>query len=499
MAFATAENGCTMFQNDAQHTGRSTSTGPYLPALKWKLSFGDKATIATPIAISKNGNVFVGVNIKAPTASQSEVNKPHSGIFAFDGKSKFKWISKVKGSASGTLAVAKDNTIYAHIGNDLVALNDKDGSAKWRLNIGDSTSCGMVLNDAGDIYIATTKTGTLYSISADGEFNWKKALKGKIDGCPAIGKNGDIYVTAGMRLYSINKNGKLNWKILVSKEEKTYFTTPVVADDGTIYFGAIKNNGYIEASDSKSPVTQNLYAFSPNGKKKWLYETKTKEVMMPSIAPGGNIVFVASSINYSVDNKTVIGASYVNSVSPSGALEWSWRAQDDELVGAPLIDSAGSIYVSSPKGYLTCISKNGVMKWRYGLGGRPVIGPDGTLYVVNNGLIAAIGEKPIKRVLVDQNEIKNELQTDEGSDSPVLLYVLMLVAAVAGLLIAIRSKYISKNDRAANDGVADGHMANDDGIADDSGTGSHSPASDASLDKGKAGDRMINKGENGDN
>lgn len=83
---------------------------------------------------------------------------------------------------------------------------------------------------------------------------WKFLMHGLTLSSPAIDENGTIYIGSDdfqKSFYAINSNGTEKWHYGV---EEFILSSPTIGFDNTIYVGA--NNG-------------NLYAFYPNGVKKW--------------------------------------------------------------------------------------------------------------------------------------------------------------------------------------------------------------------------------------
>jgi len=133
------------------------------------------------------------------------------------------------------------------------------------------------------------------------------------------------------------------------------YSSPAIADDGTIYVGACDNN---------------LYAFNPNGTKKWLFPTGNKIIGSPAIGADGT-VYIGSEDNY------------LYAINPSnGAQKWSY-ATGFWIDSSPAVGADGTIYIGSYDGSLYAITASGAKKWAFaagGFAGAPAIGADGTVY-----------------------------------------------------------------------------------------------------------------------
>lgn len=110
------------------------------------------------------------------------------------------------------------------------------------------------------IIVVATRTEKLMGFLPSGEVAWSTHMPGQLLGSPVIDAYGHIYVGASLStrqggqgyLVSVDGNShKIRWQF---QAEEMVECTPVVGDDGTIYFG--DNAGWV-------------YAVSPRGDKKW--------------------------------------------------------------------------------------------------------------------------------------------------------------------------------------------------------------------------------------
>src|ERR1051326_6526117 len=85
---------------------------------------------------------------------------------------------------------------------------------------------------------------------------WSVLLSGPCDGCPAVARDGTIYVGTFLGdLWALSAQGSRKWIFHAGREIRS---SPAIAADGVIYFGS---------------RTRQLYAVSPDGKKKWEFKT----------------------------------------------------------------------------------------------------------------------------------------------------------------------------------------------------------------------------------
>ena len=116
-------------------------------------------------------------------------------------------------------AVASDGTIYLTVGlkdqnfapdTTVIAFN-KDLSLRWSQTIGKGqTICPAIINDNGRVYAALQRG--LYSLAADGSLDWSIYESSKIDSCPTLGINGEVYFVSEGVVYAIGTNGDTLWQ-----------------------------------------------------------------------------------------------------------------------------------------------------------------------------------------------------------------------------------------------------------------------------------------------
>jgi len=190
-----------------------------------------------------------------------------------------------------------------------------------------------------------------------GAEKWRFYTGGEIEGSSAvIDKNGTIYFgTLGSEhtLFAFYPNGTRRWSY---KATALIWSTPALAEDGTIYFGTWGSYPY-------------FHALNQNGTLKWLFATGPSN--SPVIAEDGTI-YVGS------DN------SIVWALNPNGTLKWSYDT-GYVVMGCPAIGADGTIYIGSGDDYLYALYPNGTLHWRFNTGsvikGSASIAVDGTIYV----------------------------------------------------------------------------------------------------------------------
>ncbi len=199
---------------------------------------------------------------------------------------------------------------------------------------------------------------------------------------PLVAADGSLYAFADDKVGRLTPDGKVRW--LAS--ERTGLPL-AVTPDGTVIAGG---------SDPGRRVK--LAAFSPAGKKLWVFAAgKALPPFAPAIAQDGTIY---------------LGSDRLYALRPNGKLKWSFRAHvpkktEDPFFDPPAIGPDGTIYVTLfdlgywrearvvPKESLFAVSPAGRRKWQRAVSGwpthilgrswvpgGPMVGPDGTIYVL---------------------------------------------------------------------------------------------------------------------
>ncbi|HDR7737469.1 TPA: PQQ-like beta-propeller repeat protein [Bacillus thuringiensis] len=157
---------------------------------------------------------------------------------------------------------------------------------------------------------------------------------------PAIGRDGTIYITnktalnntVNKKIHALNPNGSLKWKKEIMGGGSS---TPVIAEDGTIYVAA-----------------RNLIAFNPDGSIKW--QVNASSIDTPVLDHDGTIYLKGSNRLYAYN--------------PDGSIKWSSNEIKDGSgeTNSMLISKDGIIYtLVSDLGnkYIYAHDKNGRQLW----------------------------------------------------------------------------------------------------------------------------------------
>lgn len=224
-------------------------------------------------------------------------------IHSVSPKGKLLWQYKTNNEISGSPVIDKEGTVY--IGSDaLYAINPK-GRLKWMFSPPEEDEtyffASPTIGNDGTIYIGSTE-GTLFAITNKGRLKWiapspeEDPIRSSsiidlndniyfgdengilhikrpyqdieqlyetdyyIFSAPAIDTIGNIYITSDDGyFYCVNKNGKLLFKYPIAEDSKEimYSSSPIIADDGTVYVGSWEGNLFA------------FYGFAPPLKNTW--------------------------------------------------------------------------------------------------------------------------------------------------------------------------------------------------------------------------------------
>lgn len=205
-----------------------------------------------------------------------------------------------------------------------------------------------------------------------GTIVWSYEAEDEIITTPVIDDQGSIYFGCqDGNLYSINQQGSLNWKT-----DLGWYTvfTPIVGKDGIIY-ACFQGSG-------------TLFSLNPEGDIIWEFDIAEEIYSAPSLGPDGNIYFISIS-------------GKLFSVSNSGDENWSVDLDSEYFNEAYIIiDGEGLIYVGKSES-VYCLSPNGSIVWKWsrdqifkpdveGLSlnahGQVVVATNGTIYCIKDGI-----------------------------------------------------------------------------------------------------------------
>lgn len=313
-------------------------------------------------------------------------------------------------------AIGSDGTIYVPSGNTLIAIDSSvitvdankvvtntQEATKWSYSSGDYVNTPTIDKD-GNIYVQFQPNGVM-RLNSSGQTVWENAYNpnspniwpgGDCASRIAIGLDGDVYVSEGGGvLHAIYaSNGLQKWTSTSGGSTSAVGKTGVLYSNGSSQIFAINSaNGAATAlgllpsyprcpsigSEGDNYIVGNYYLhkISASGSA-WdpqFYHTG-QGVGQASIASDGTIYFVSRVYK-------------LYAVNPDGTEKWNYSSSL-WLTGTPAVGNDGMIYVAAESGFLA-VTNQGSLDWQmnYGdgyfasnSGSSPIIGPDGTIYVI---------------------------------------------------------------------------------------------------------------------
>ncbi len=200
-----------------------------------------------------------------------------------------------------------------------------------------------------------TRNGkTPYLGGLDISLLWSFATGGKIESSPVLAPDGTIYFGSNDgNMYALNSKGEEIWRF---KTDGPVVSSAVIDIAGNIYFGS--NDGHV-------------YAVNSVGGLLWKFKTGGEIPASPAININGNII--AGSFDkdlYALNSGT-------------GELLWKFKTKDS-IFSSPSIDDAGSIYFGSYDGNLYALTDAGKLKWKFetknSIRATPAITSAGVIY-----------------------------------------------------------------------------------------------------------------------
>ena len=190
---------------------------------------------------------------------------------------------------------------------------------------------------------------------------WRFYTDGWVQNSPVIADDGTIYFGGNYGglpwyLFAVNPDGTEKWRYKTGG--LILGSSPAIADDGTIYIGSW---------DTK------LYAINPDGRLKWATGSGGSIFSSPVIGNDGTIYY-----------GTLSSGNSIVAMNPNGTIKWSYRT-GDSIYSDPCIGDDGTVYIGSDDNYLYAMNPNGTLKWRFKTGdfikSPPSIAEDGTIYI----------------------------------------------------------------------------------------------------------------------
>ncbi|MBV9323376.1 MAG: PQQ-like beta-propeller repeat protein [Chloroflexi bacterium] len=404
-----------MYQQDPQHSGRSSFAGP-----RQQASVLRRYDLSTPDNIPSDP-AMPRVDVQASGVVGADgafyVADFPGVLFALQNSSTasdqlqvvWRFHPPMAGSYHGTPALNSDGSViylgFASGGFNapgsatLYALNTAPSGPSpqmvWSVDLGATrVMASPTVGPEGTIYVGTA-AGQLFAVTSDGKVKWTAMTGPTLKSAPALGSDGTVYhPTSDGKMYAVDPQGQIKWSfdfgehlgptpLLTSTPSGPgggggggasgigSGASPTVGPDGTIYIGA--NNS-------------NMYAVAPDGSMKWVFEAERE------------LAGIWTTPALSADSKTIYfgankgGIYAVNTAD--GSKRWQFPVYGS-IFASSVLDSRGTLYTGTTIEHLYAVdSASGEQLWDLDVKNQiwcaPSIRPDGTLIFADRGGVVQV-------------------------------------------------------------------------------------------------------------
>lgn len=344
------------------HTFSAVTTDPEGDSLAYQFSWGSNrlsrwsGLVASGVPDSqvatwpRGGSFPVRVRARDARGRESDWSPAREFRVANDGG--INWSVDLGGPAAGAPVQTGPNIVFPLAGGGLVCL-DTAGAEQWRVTLPGEINGTPAAGAGGRLFVTCANT-RVYAYGPGGVKAWERLVG---FGCfaPALGPQGQLYAGAtDGRLYSFDQD---DGRILGFFQADEPVRAPcVVRADGVILFGCDDGN---------------LYAVNPDFSLRWRYPVGGRLRQAPALG---------------ADREAYIGAddSRLYAVSPDGQLLWSCQA-DGRVKGEPAVGWDGSIRFGADDNRLYRVSRAGEIIGRFETGGFvracPTLADNGRVYL----------------------------------------------------------------------------------------------------------------------
>jgi outer membrane protein assembly factor BamB len=404
-----------MYQQDAQHSGRSAFAGPRQANVLRRYDTSTPDNLPSDAAISRDdfqssgvvgadGTFFIadfpGVLFAlkdSPTARDQlalvwKFHPPAASslhatpALSADGKTIY------LGFSAGGFSGQGSATLYALN----AASSGPQPETLWTVDMGATrVMASPTVGPDGTVYVGTAG-GQLFAVTSDGKVKWTAQTGPTIKSAPALASDGTVYLpTSDGNIYAVDQQGQVAWSFnfgehlgptpLVTSQQQGpggggggasgigSGASPTIGSDGTIFIGA--NNS-------------NMYAIAPDGNLKWLFEAERE------------LAGIWTTPALSADGKTIYFGANKGGVYAVNTADGSKRWQLDvygSIYASSVLDSRGVLYTGTTIEHLYANdATTGEMLWDLDVHNQvwcaPSIRPDGTLvFADRGGLVQVVG------------------------------------------------------------------------------------------------------------
>jgi outer membrane protein assembly factor BamB len=246
------------------YDGKLYALNPVNGAIKWE--FDTRTFVFSSPAIGADGTVYFGAG--------------DSRLYAVDRNGVQRWSFQAGDWVESSPAIGADGTIYFGSRDRRVYALTPDGVEKWRFTTGGRVESSPAIGVDGTVYFGSVDQ-RMYALAPDGTKRWDYFTNGEILASPVLGADGTVYFAAiDSSFYALEpETGDVRWRVSLSTNS---VSSAAVRGDGTIIFGA--DDGIVRALHPR------------DGAIVWEYNTNKvipEDIIesSPLVAPDGSIYF----------------------------------------------------------------------------------------------------------------------------------------------------------------------------------------------------------------
>jgi outer membrane protein assembly factor BamB len=311
------------------------------------------------------------------------------------------WTFDTGGPIEAAPAILTDGTIVvASLGGKIFGLGN-DGKARFTVDVGERLYSSPLATEAG--FFLGADAGKFIGLSPTGTVRWKLETNGDADTGAALTPWGGIVFASGRMIYAAKPDGTVLWRV---KTRKKSFSSPAVADDGTVYAGSQDHH---------------LYAIDAAGAVKWSVDLGADVDSAPAVADDGTIMvgsdraevvalapadgaikwrtrvggFVRGALSIARDGVVLAGtygpAPHLVALDPDdGHTLWTFAvpgtgAPEFGVHGGPVEDAAGRLYFGAQDDCVYALQGDGTLLWKFKTQGDV----DAPLAITDEGVLLA--------------------------------------------------------------------------------------------------------------
>jgi outer membrane protein assembly factor BamB len=188
-------------------------------------------------------------------------------------------------------AVGDDGTIYIGSGDTYFYAVYPNGTLRWRFQTGHYVKGPASIDEDGIIYIGSYDDH-LYALYPDGTMKWQTKINTGPETNPSFSPDGKTIYVGDDMLYALNRDdGSIKWSFDPGSNRYIFQSSPTVAADGTIFFGANIGSG----------SGGEFFAVWPDGTLRYREVIGNYECdSTPTIGPDGTVYIGAASYEHSI-------------------------------------------------------------------------------------------------------------------------------------------------------------------------------------------------------